>query len=111
MAKFVLSYRVPKDYTPGRPETVAAWMAWFDSMGDGLADQGLPVIQSSSLGNLGADTRLGGYSLVTADDLQGAVALAKGCPALGLGAGVEIGVVPEASLDPRLVAPGRGGDR
>jgi hypothetical protein len=33
MGKFVLSYRVPRDYTPGRPETVAAWTAWFKGMG------------------------------------------------------------------------------
>jgi hypothetical protein len=103
MAKFLLSYRVPKDYTPGRPETVAAWTAWFESMGANLADQGLPVIESSSLGNCGADTRLGGYSLVTADDLEAALTVAKGCPALEMGAGIEVGVIMELNRGTRPV--------
>ncbi len=86
MAKFLLSYRVPKDYTPGRPETVAAWTAWFDSMGANLADQGLPVIESSSLGNCGADTRLGGYSLVIADRRDGGAGPRRSHRRLGAGA-------------------------
>jgi hypothetical protein len=104
MGKFVLSYRVPRDYTPGRPETVAAWTAWFKGMGAGLAHQGHGVAASSSLGDIGAGTRLGGYSVVTTDDLDGAVALAKGCPALGLGGGIEIGVIMELNGGPRLAA-------
>ncbi len=47
------------------------------------------------MGNLDVDTRLGGYSLVTAEDLDGAAALAEGCPALRVGGGVEIGTVLE----------------
>jgi hypothetical protein len=34
---------------------------------------------------------LGGYTLVTADDLEAAVALAKGHPLLRQGGGVEVG--------------------
>lgn len=91
MAKFLFSYRAHKDYTLGRPDTAAAWRAWFDSMGTTLVDRGLPVVESSPLGNLGADTRLGGYSIVTADDFEAALAIAKGCPGLSQGGGVEVG--------------------
>jgi YCII-related domain len=91
MAKFLFSYRAQQDYTIGRPDTAAAWRAWFDSMGTTLVDRGLPVVESIPLGNLGADTRLGGYSIVTADDLDAAIAIAKGCPALSQGGGVEVG--------------------
>ena len=99
MASFVFSYRVPHDYKPGSPETVAAWRDFFSSLGAGLADTGHAAVQSAVLGNIGADTRLGGYSIVTADDLDAATQLAKGCPALGMGAGVEIGqlAVPPAA--------------
>ncbi len=95
MAKFVFSYRMPKDYTPGRPESVAAWTAWFEGMGASVTDPGQPVSQSATLGECGDDTRLGGYSLITADDLDAALALAKGCPALQEGAGVEVGMIAE----------------
>jgi hypothetical protein len=99
MASFVFSYRVPQDHQPGSPESVAAWTDWFARLGAGLADTGHGIIQSAALGNIGADTRLGGYSIVTADDLHAAMELAKGCPALGLGADVEVGqiAVPPAA--------------
>jgi hypothetical protein len=95
MTKYVFSYRLPKEYTPGRPETVAAWTSWFESMGTSLMDQGHGVIESSALGNVGDGTRFGGYSIVSADGPEAAMALAKGCPALAEGAGLEVGVIAE----------------
>ena len=100
MPKFVFSYRVPQDYQPGT-ETGRAWAAWFESLGSSRADTGHGVIATRTLGRLDAGTRLGGYSLVTAEDIDGAAALAKGCPALRLGGGVEIGAVPEFAENPR----------
>jgi hypothetical protein len=95
MTTYVFSYRVPADYTPGRPETVAAWAGWFEIMGTNLVDRGHGVIESSAQGNLGDGTRLGGYSVVSADDPEAAMALVRGCPALALGGGVEVGVIAE----------------
>jgi hypothetical protein len=92
--KFLFSYRVPKDYQPGT-ETAKTWQAWFDSLGSSRIDTGHAVLATQALGNLDAATRLGGYSLVAAEDMDGAAALATECPALRLGGGVEIGVVPE----------------
>jgi hypothetical protein len=94
MPKFLFSYRVPKDYQPGE-ETGKAWQAWFDSLGASQIDIGHAVLASRMLGNLGDDTRLGGYSIVTAGDMAEAAALAGGCPALGFGGGLEVGAVPE----------------
>jgi hypothetical protein len=95
MATFVFAYRVPADFVPGRPETVAAWTAWFDGMGASLADVGKPVLKSAALGECGAGTRLGGYSLITAGDLDAALVTAKGCPAIQHGGGIEVGVLGE----------------
>jgi hypothetical protein len=53
------------------------------------------VIESSTLGKLGDGTRLGGYSLVSADDPEAALTLAKGCPALEMGGGIEVGVIAD----------------
>ena len=100
MPKFLFSYRVPRDYQP-RAETGQAWEAWFDGLGSNRIDTGHAVVATRALGNLDSGTRLGGYSLVTAEDIDGAAALATGCPALQLGGGVEIGAVPELAGNPR----------
>jgi hypothetical protein len=93
MPKFLFSYRVPQGYQPGA-ETGKAWEAWFESLGSSRADTGHAVVGPRTLGKLDAGTRLGGYSIVTAEDMEGAAALAEGCPALQLGGGVEIGAIP-----------------
>jgi hypothetical protein len=102
--KFLFAYRVPKDYQPGA-ETGRAWQAWFESLGSSRVDTGLAVVATRTLGSPDAGTRLGGYSLVEAADIEAAAALARGCPALQLGGGVEIGAVPEFTGNPR---PGTG---
>jgi hypothetical protein len=99
MPTFVFTYRMPKDYVPGGPDTMDAWAAWFDSMGESLSDIGNPVFESTEFGNCGDGTRLGGYSFVTADDLESAIALGKGSPALDAGGGVEVGAVTVIHLD------------
>jgi hypothetical protein len=95
MPIFVLTYRNPIGYAPS-PESTAAWMAWFDSMREQLVDRGKPVTDRSCLGDCATDrTQLGGYTLISADDLDGALAIAKGCPHLERGGGVEIGQLGE----------------
>lgn len=95
MAKFLFVHRVPQDYKPGVPKNVAAWEAWFESMGANRVDPGSGVIEVGSIGNLAEGTRIGGYILVTADDLEAALVVAKGCPAIGLGGGIEVGLTQE----------------
>jgi len=91
MPDFVFAYRNPVGYTP-TPETRAAWTAWFEGMGPHLADLGKPAVARTALGNCGADsTELGGYSVIHADDLEAATAIAKGCPHLERGGGIEVG--------------------
>jgi hypothetical protein len=91
MPDFVFAYRNPVGYTP-TPETRDAWTAWFDGMGEQLADLGKPAVARAALGNCSADrTELGGYSVIRADDLDAAMAIAKGCPHLERGGGIEVG--------------------
>ena len=98
MTTFLFSYRMPKGFVPGGPDAVAAWTGWFEKMGASVIDRGNPVFESASLGLCGDNTRLGGYSLITAEDLDTALSLAKDCPALAEGAGVEVGVITEVTL-------------
>ncbi len=106
MPTFVFTYRMPRDYVAEQPEAMDRWATWFDNMGDSVSDRGSPVYESTELGTCGAGTRLGGYSFVTADDLEAAVAVAKGSPALEVGDGVEVGAV--TVLDPDRRSSGRG---
>jgi hypothetical protein len=80
---------------PGIARVLAQWNAWFDELGVSLLDRGNPVIVSATLGHCDGETTLGGYTLITADDLDAAVAMAATCPALGYGGGVEIGELVE----------------
>jgi hypothetical protein len=97
MAKYVFSYRVPSDYTP-HAGTAAEWQAWFGGMGPALVDVGHAVTDYASLGEVGGSgSRMIGYSVVSAQDTDSAVALAKDCPALRVGGGVEVGPVMEAA--------------
>jgi hypothetical protein len=93
MPKYVFTYRAPLDYVPGQPDAIAAWTEFRTSLGDKVVDFGNPVFEASSVGNCDERTRLGGYSFVTADDLESAVALAKGSPTLSAGGGVEVGEI------------------
>ena len=90
MATFVIVNRAPKQYTPSA-DALAAFNAWFEQLGANLVDRGNPVFDRRALGNTGADTTLGGYTLIHADDLEAAIALAKGHPLLQQGGGVEVG--------------------
>ena len=89
MPKYVFAYRI-QEGDSGSPDAMAKWMAWFEALGTAVVDAGNPVFSRSTLGNCGSDA-LGGYSLINADDLEAAVTLAKGCPALAAGGGVEVG--------------------
>jgi hypothetical protein len=103
MPTFVFAYRSPTGYAPS-PESVADWMAWFDGMGDHLVDHGKPAVSRAAIGNCSPDkTELGGYSLIHADDLEKATVIAKGCPQLNRGGGVEIGELGEVP-DPSLLS-------
>lgn len=101
MASFVFTYRAPKQYAPGAPQAVAEWKAFFDAMGEHLVNMGNPVFERDTVG-VTSDTVLGGYSLVDADDLDAAVAIAKSCPLVSRGGGVEVGEL--ANVDVSLSA-------
>jgi hypothetical protein len=109
MSTFLFTYRVPKQPLDevlaeldeaGRAARADAWSGWLESMGASVVERGAPVLDARVVGNSDGDTRIGGYSLITAEDFEAAVALAMGCPGLELSGGVEIGeVVPVNELD------------
>ncbi|WP_331744362.1 hypothetical protein OG762_49820 (plasmid) [Streptomyces sp. NBC_01136] len=97
MAEYVFSFRVPSDYVPGA-ETAAEWQAWFGGLGSALVDVGNAVTDYASLGEVGGSgSRMIGHSVVSAEDMDSALALAKDCPVMRVGGGVEVGPVMEAA--------------
>jgi len=54
MAKYVISYRAPRDYVPGREDDMAAWAAWFKNIGNNLVDFGSPVRDTIQIGDCAA---------------------------------------------------------
>ncbi len=101
MAKFGLVYiggGAPENEAE-RAATMQAWGAWFGGLGSALIDGGnafTPNAKSiTSKGTLSAgpgDLPVTGYSIVKADSLDAAVALAKDCPLLRGGSRGQITV-------------------
>jgi len=89
MTTYLFTFRPPAGYAPSA-DTFGAWADWQLELGARLKDRGNPGFAACSLGASVAETTLGGYSLIRAGGLDAAVALARGCPMLTAGGGVEI---------------------
>lgn len=97
MTNYVLTYK-----GGGMPETeaeqqatMAAWGAWYESLGAAVVDGGNPfgpsmTVASDGSTSEGAAAGLGGYTILSAESLAAAADLAKGCPILTNGGSVEL---------------------
>jgi len=92
MGKYVLAYRggsmaeSPED----QEKVMAAWGAWFGSLGAAVVDGGAPFGESGAVGGGSASSALSGYSILEAADLKAALKLAEGCPVLSGGGSVDV---------------------
>jgi hypothetical protein len=100
MQKYLFVYHSgpPQAPPPDRQAIMAKWMAWFDSMGAGMADGGSPVgksttVSASDVLDHGGPNPVSGYGFFHADTLDDAIAMAKGCPIVAEGGTVEIAPV------------------
>jgi hypothetical protein len=102
MAKFVLITRGGS--MPASPEEGAkvmqAWNDWFAEIGPSIVDLGSPVSQMRTVAadgsvSQGSGQPVTGYTVIQADDLDAALALAKGAP---LHAGMSIEVAETARM-------------
>ncbi len=97
MPNYVLTYHgessMPED--PAAVEAVMEeWAAWYGSMGDSLVDGGAPFGETTSIGPDGSTSSnpasLTGYTIIKADDMEAATAIARRCPVLNDGHTVQI---------------------
>lgn len=82
MGKFVYVYYAGKDTDAGDD---AAWGKWFGELGSKLTDGGNPFNEGGQAVHQGGvmavkDMPVTGYSIVSADSMEEATELAKGCP-------------------------------
>ena len=98
MANFVLLYSggsMPETQAE-QAEVMQAWGAWFGQLGSALVDGGnpfTPVAKRIATNGSVSDAPAGaasGYSIIKADSLDAAVALAKACPVLLGGAQITV---------------------
>lgn len=106
MPKYLLAY-----HGGGMPESeeeqtehMAAWGEWMGSNEAVFVDMGAPIgavktVSGSSVDDGGGPNPIGGYGLIDADDMNAAVAIAKGCPVITLSGGsVEVGETFEIEM-------------
>lgn len=98
MPKFIFAYhggKMPESEEEGA-QVMADWMAWFGSLGDAVVDGGNPAGPSSTVQSDGSVTcdggpnPLSGYSLISAENIEQATEIARGCPILKAEGSVEV---------------------
>lgn len=96
MAKYLLVYTggdQPTSEEEGKA-VMDAWNGWFGTLGHAVVDPGNPVGASGCIsadGSAGAAAAgVTGYSIISADTLDAALGLAKGCPHLASNGAVEV---------------------
>ncbi|MEE8603597.1 YciI family protein [Euzebya tangerina] len=98
MPNYLLTYTGGSDM-PSDPADQAAvmqaWGTWYETLGDAVVDGGAPLGESRSITPDGAVSgepvsKLTGYTILAADDLDHATTLAKGCPILTGDGTVEV---------------------
>ncbi len=103
MPDFIFAYHgggAPESPEEGE-KVMAAWGAWFESMGGAVRQPGNPVgmsktVSATGVADNGGANPLSGYSVVQADTIEAACEMAAGCPILSDGNGtVEVAQVVE----------------
>ena len=97
MGKYLLIYHggdQPVSEEEGKA-VMEAWTTWFDGLGATVADGGNPAAAAKSISPDGSvndadPSEMTGYSILSAESLDEAVGMAKGCPHLAAGGTVTV---------------------
>jgi hypothetical protein len=98
MANYVFAYSGGNGMAADEAERnaqMAKWGQWLGELGSAVVDVGAPTGTAKTVTGGGAvsdggSRGLTGYSIVSADSLDAAVDLAKGCPILDGGGAVDV---------------------
>jgi hypothetical protein len=89
VGNYLFVHHFPKNYQ-GSPETAAAAAAWFEQLWPSLTGRTLPEPEPHQLGDAGADPVPSAFEVVTANGLEGAMALAEAWPLVSRGGRIEV---------------------
>jgi hypothetical protein len=95
MANYVFVYSGGNGVSPDQAERNAQWGRWFEELGSTVVDGGAAMGTAKTVGRGGSvsdggSRGLNGFSIVSADSLDAAVELAKGCPVVEIGGAVDV---------------------
>jgi len=98
MANYLFAYSGGKGVAADETERkaqYARWAQWFGELGSAVVEGGAAMGTAKTVGprglvSDGGSRSLTGYSIVSADSLDSAVELAKGCPVLEIGGAVDV---------------------
>ncbi len=99
MANFVLLYTGGgmAESEAAQAAVMQAWGAWFGGLGSALVDGGTPftpaaksIASNGTISNSPVGVPATGYSIIKAESLDAAVAMAKHCPNLQSGGQVSV---------------------
>ena len=98
MANYVFVYSGGKGVSEDEAERTAQyarWGRWFEALGSAIVDGGAATGTAKTVGpgssiSDGGSRGITGYSIVSADSMDAAVELAKGCPVLEIGGAVDV---------------------
>ena len=85
MKKFVFLYNSDPSEVPS-DDVMDVWMKWFESIKESTLDMGNPLMEGMLVTSMSASkitpemNPIGGYTLIKAEDMNAAVAIAKSCP-------------------------------
>lgn len=103
MAQFVMVYLGGNQ--PASPEEAQSHMIkyteWLSSLGDAIVIPTIPLKDTHTVSTDGAireggSTAMSGFSILRADSLQDALAIAKACPFLEIGGSLEVSELMQA---------------
>src|SRR4051794_38269665 len=87
MTKFLFTYHggAMAPTPEAQAKTMEAWGGWFGKLGAAIVDGGAPTgasstVTASDVNSGGGSNPVTGYSVIQAENLAAAAALAKGCP-------------------------------
>ena len=91
MGKYVLLYTgggMPESEAE-QAQVMAAWGAWYEGLGDAVADPGNPfgpavmnIVEDRTVSQGAIGAQNSGYSILNADSFEAAIEMAKKCPML-----------------------------
>ena len=100
MAEFVIAYIGKKEMSKDQGmKHREQWMGWLSGLGDAVVNPGTPLSQNKVIGadgkavDVSDDQVLTGFTVVQADDLDAALAMAKNCPYVGTMGHVQVAQV------------------